>query len=95
MYTLLIIFHKCAGVSFVVEGCLPVALLSSDACETPIKYEVKGKIKEIINNKCQEVWNCDRHIYNIEQQVGNVRSVFRNRKEDTIINHIHIVHCVY
>ncbi len=62
---------------------------------TPIKYEVKGKIKEIINNKCQEVWNCDRHIYNIEQQVGNVRSVFRNRKEDTIINHIHIVHCVY
>ncbi len=30
---LLIIFHKCAGVSFVVEGCLPVALLSSDACE--------------------------------------------------------------
>lgn len=60
------------------------------------KNEVKGKIKEFMNNKWQEEWNCDnkgRFMYNIQQKVnGNGRNVFKNRKEYTIISCIRIGH---
>ena len=57
------------------------------------KNEVKSKIKEFINNKWQELWNNEvkgRQLYSIQKQVGNGRSVFRDRKEDTIVSRIRI-----
>ena len=59
------------------------------------KNEVKSKIKEFINNIWQELWNNEvkgRQLYSIQKQVGNGRSVFRNRKEDTIVSRIRIGH---
>ena len=57
--------------------------------------EQKSQMKEFINNKWQEEWNSDnkgRQMYSIQKQVGDGRSVFRNRKEDTIISRIRIGH---
>jgi len=59
------------------------------------KKEIKGKIKEFINKKWQEAWNNGnkgRHMYRIQNEVGNGRRVFRNRREDTIISRIRIGH---
>ncbi len=59
------------------------------------KVEIKGRIKEHMNKKWQEMWDKDlnsRHLYSIQKQVGKGRICFNNRKEDIIITRLRIGH---
>ncbi|XP_042577005.1 uncharacterized protein LOC122136668 [Cyprinus carpio] len=59
------------------------------------KAEIKGRIKEHMNKKWQEMWDNNlkgRHLYNIQKQVGKGRICFTNRKEDIIITRLRIGH---
>lgn len=59
------------------------------------KSEIKRLIAIEISKKWQKIWNNDskgRHLYQIQERVGNERKRYGNRKKDVIITRLRIGH---
>lgn len=60
---------------------------ASQRAYSKIRTAIKGKWQELWNKKWQE-----RHLYNIQNQVGGERGYFGRRREDTIITRLRLRH---
>jgi len=62
------------------------------------KAEFKRVISVEVNKKWQKLWNSEskgRHLFQIQEYVGNERKRYGNRKKDVIISTLRIVKLVY
>ncbi len=59
------------------------------------KSEFKRVISVEVNKKWQKLWNSEskgRHLFQIQEYVGNERKGYGNRKKDVIISRLRIGH---